>query len=260
MEVVRTASPADLDAALDRRAGRLPVVAGGDGSLHLLVQALRERAELTATAVGLLPMGTGNDLARTVGVPLEPPAAALAVLRGTARPLDLLVDDAGNVVVNAAHLGVGAQAAKAAVALKPGLGRVGYRLTSVVAGATAAAPRLLVTVDGTVLSTGRRVLQVGIGNGRTIGGGSPLLPAARPDDGVLDVLVSLAVGPLARLGYGAALRAGRHVDRADVLVTSGRTVTVEGTPAELNVDGELAGRMTRRSWRVEPAGWRLLVP
>lgn len=260
VEVAATGSPADLEAALDRRGGRLPVVAGGDGSLHLLVQGLLDRGELGSTPVGLLPMGTGNDLARTVGVPLEPAAAAAAVLRGRARPLDLLVDDTGSVLVNAAHLGVGARASRAAGALKPRLGPAGYLLGSVVAGATAPAPRLRVTVDGRVLAAGvDRVLQVGIGNGRTIGGGSPLLPAARPDDGVLDVVVSLAVRPRARLSYGVALRGGRHVDRPDVLVSTGRTVTVEGEAAELNLDGELAGRVTRRSWRVEPAAWRLLV-
>lgn len=260
LEVVPTGSPADLQAALDRRGGRLPVVAGGDGSLHLVVAALRERGELATTAVGLLPMGTGNDFARSVGVPLEPAAAAAAVLCGAARPLDVLVDDAGSVAVNAAHVGVGARASAAAAGLKPRLGPVGYRLGSVVAGATARAPRLTVTVDGRALATDRRVLQVGIGNGATIGGGSPLFPGAQPDDGRLDVVVSLATAPLARLSYGAALRHGSHVQRFDVRVASGLTVTVEGDPAELNVDGELAGRVTRRSWRVEPAAWRLLVP
>ena len=261
VDLARTSSPASLQRALDRRSGRVPVVAGGDGSLHLVVQALHDRGELGSTPVGLLPLGTGNDLARAVGVPLEPAAAAAVVNDGHARALDLLLDEAGSVLLNAAHLGVGATASRLSARLKPTFGPVGYRLGSLLAGTTAEAPRLRVTVDGTVLADGDRpALMVAVGNGGTIGGGSPLLPAARLDDGVLDVMVSFATSPLARLRFGAALRKGRHVARSDVLIGTGRTVAVQGDAAELNVDGELAGRTSGRTWRLRSAAWRLLAP
>ncbi len=69
---------------------------------------------------------------------------------------------------------------------------------------------------------------VGVANGRTIGGGAPLAPDAEPDDGLLDVVVATSTGPLARLRFGVALREGEHVDRDDVLVIRGRSVTVTG--------------------------------
>src|SRR4029453_3946605 len=61
-----------------------------------------------------------------------------------------------------------------------------------------------------------RLVMGGGANGPTIGGGTPLAPRARPDDGELDVVVVAALGPAARGAFGAALRAGTHVDRDDV--------------------------------------------
>ena len=109
------------------------VVCGGDGSVHAVVAALH-RAGAAGPPVGLIPLGTGNDLARALGLPLDPAAAARVVLDGRPRTLDLLVDDAGGMVVNAVHLGVGAEAARQAAALKPRLGRLAYLVGGVSAG------------------------------------------------------------------------------------------------------------------------------
>ena len=260
VEVVLTATPGDLDRALDAAGGRQLVVAGGDGSLHVVVTRLRARGEL-ARPVALVPLGTGNDLARGLGLPLEPADAARAVLAGTPRPLDLLADDAGGIVVNAVHLGVGAVAAAAAGRFKPRLGPLAYPLGAVAAGLRCPGWRLRVSVDGRVLTdTHRRSLMVGIGNGSGIGGGTPLLPGARPDDGLLDVVVSYAVGPLARVRFGAALQSGEHLRDRDVRSARGRRVTVGGEPVGVNADGELDDGLTHRTWTVEPAAWSLVLP
>ena len=262
VDVATCDDPAELDAVLDRRGGRALVVAGGDGSLHLLVRALHRRGELRADdPVGLLPLGTGNDLARTVGIPLEPPAAAAAVLRGRARRVDLLVDEDGEVVLNAVHAGLGAEAARRAGGLKDLLGAAAYPLGSVVAGVLVRGWRLRVRVDGRVVYGGvEPVLMVGVGNGRTVGGGAPLTPDAEPDDGLADVVVSLATGPVQRAAYAAALRVGEHVERPDVLSRRGRLVEVSGEEFPVNADGELAGPYTARTWRVLPARWSLMAP
>jgi YegS/Rv2252/BmrU family lipid kinase len=253
--------PADLDRVLDSTGSRTLVVVGGDGSVHTTVAALHRRGELTADRpLGLVPLGTGNDLARTLGIPLEPADAARALLNARPRALDLAVDDAGGVVVNAVHLGVGAEAAERAGALKDRLGATAYAVGGVLAGATATGWDLRVEVDGTPVHTDDPVLMVGVANGRTIGGGSELAPGAEPDDGLLDVVVATSTGPLARLGFGVAMRQGEHVEREDVLVVRGRTVTVSGDPFPLNADGELAGPVPRRTWTVRPKAWSLLVP
>ena len=260
VEVVATTSPEDCDAAVARRGARRVVVCGGDGSVHVIVAALHRAGELD-DAIGLIPLGTGNDLARALELPLDPREAAKVVLDGSPHQLDLLVDDAGAVVVNAVHLGVGAEAARAAASLKPRLGRLAYAVGGVGAGATATGWRVSVRVDGQVLADGqRKVLQVGIGLGRSVGGGSPLTPHSVLDDQLADVVVSEAVGPLARLGYGLRLRRGSHVDRPDVHTARGKEVAAEGESFHYNADGEIHGPVERRVWRIDPRGWRLIAP
>ena len=261
VELKTTGTPEELDAALDCCGDRRLVVAGGDGSLHLAVTRLRARGELPERPIGLVPLGTGNDLARALGLPLDPEDAARVVLSGQGRPMDLLVDDDGGVVVNAVHLGVGADAAEAAGRLKPRLGVLAYPLGALAAGLRSTGWRLRVEVDGRVLADGhRRALMVGIGNGPGIGGGTRLLPHACPDDGLLDVVVSYATGPFARVRYGAALAAGADLVDRDVRHARGRSVSVRGEPVGVNADGELGDDVRARTWTVEPGAWSLVRP
>jgi YegS/Rv2252/BmrU family lipid kinase len=260
VRVEQCAEPGDLDRVLDERDGRTVVLVGGDGSVHTAVATLRRRGELTPDQpLGLVPLGTGNDLARTLGIPLDPADAAQALLDGGPRPLDLLVDDDDGVVVNVVHLGVGAEAAEKATGLKDRLGKAAYPVGSVLAAAGPTGWDLRVEVDGEVVEVDGQALMVAVANGRTIGGGAEIAPDAAPDDGLLDVVVATSTGPLARLGFGVALREGEHVDRDDVTTRRGRSVTVSGQPFPLNADGELEGPVGSRTWRVEPGAWALLV-
>ena len=260
VEVAATADAGELDRVLAGLDGRRPVVAGGDGSLHAAVAAL-DRAGALDRPLGVLPLGTGNDLARALGLPLDPAAAAAVVLGGTARPLDLLRDDAGGIVVNAVHAGVGADAGERAHRLKDTLGAVAYPIGAAVAGVTTPGWRLRVEVDGTaVVDGGTPVLMAGVCNGPTIGGGTALAPDARPDDGLADVVVVTATGPAARAAFAAALATGRHAGRDDVVVVRGREVSLSGEPVGLDADGELQDPVTARTWRVQPAAWSVLVP
>ena len=222
-ELAQCTKPEDLDGALDRLDGRTLVIAGGDGSLHLAVTKLYLRGTLGSTRIGLVPLGTGNDLARALEIPLDPATAAVLVRDGEGRATDLVLDDAGGVVVNAAHVGIGADAAEHAGALKP-------------------------------------TLMVGIGNGRGIGGGTSLLPHALVDDGLLDVMVSKATGPFARIRFGAALASGDHLSDPQVRFARGRSVTVSGEPVGVNSDGETGVEVERRTWTVSPGAWTLIRP
>ncbi len=263
VEVERTSDRADLSAVLDERGARTVVVVGGDGSVHATVAALHKRGQLSCTEpIGLIPLGTGNDLARALGIPLEPSAAARSLLTGEPRRLDLLLDDEGGVVVNAVHAGIGAEAARSASSMKEQLGRAAYPIGSVIAGVSTGGYGLRVEVDDRVLSAGHDpVLMVGVGNGTSIGGGALLAPDARPDDGLLDVVVSSSTGLLARLGYALDLREGEHPDRDDVVVARGRVVRVSSADEFcINADGEVSGPVTSRTWRVQPAAWCVLAP
>lgn len=260
--------PADLDelrAAVEVLGDRRLVVLGGDGTVHACVAALDRLGRLGADPVGVVPLGTGNDLARAVGLPLSPREAARVALTGVPRRLDVARADDGDVVVNAVHAGIGAEAAADVQDVKGPLGAAAYVVGAVRAGASERGWRLRVTVDGEVLHDGTEpVLMVALGLGSSIGGGAPVAPDAAVADGLADVVVSAATGPLARVGYALALRRGDHVDRDDVVSRRGRRVSVEAVDDDsafrTNADGEVRGPFTRRTWTVEPAAWSLLTP
>lgn len=252
-----TTDEQDLHAALDGLDGRRLVVAGGDGTLHLIVRALRARGAATSTPAGLVPLGTGNDLAHGLGLPLDPAAAARRVVHGEERALDVVVRD-DEVAVNAAHAGFGVAAGQRARRLKPLFGAVAYRLAAVWAGAAEAGAGATVEVDGRMLVDARPVLLVAVMNGPSIGGGTPLCPPADPADGLLDVVVVVDRGRARRLAFAAALRRGRHLDLPGVAHRRGRHVGVRIADGSWNVDGEMTHGPAAVEWRVEPAAWRLV--
>lgn len=256
---VEVADCADgLDAALDRARGRTVVSAGGDGTLHALVQALWDRDELAGTVIGVLPLGTGNDLARGLGVPLDPVGAAAAIRFGTPRPVDLLVDDRGMVVVNAAHAGVGAEAGMRAAPLKRWLGPFAYHVGAVLAGARNDGWRIAVEVDGERVGSDV-VLMVGVMNGPTIGGGSALAPDADPTDGLAHVVVACTSGLAHRVEFARGLRTGTHLEVTGVTCTTGTEIRISGEPIRHNVDGELSDPVASRTYRVVPGAWQAVT-
>lgn len=271
VEVAATADAGELNGVLHRAGSRRIVVAGGDGSMHAVVAALHRRHELEGRVLGLLPLGTGNDFARGQGLPLVPEEAARVVLDGEVRPVDLIVDEVGEVVVNQVHAGAGAQASRRGARWKDRLGRVrlgpvslkrlGYPIGALMTALDEPQLRLRVEVDGVVVADlDRPVLMVSVANAPNVGGGTALTPGADPEDGRLDVLVSFATGPAARAGYVAGLVLGRHPERDDVWTGRARAVNVSGEQFWCSADGEIYGPERHRAWRVEPGAYSMLLP
>ncbi len=260
VDVVETGDPGDLDDILAARGDRRLVVLGGDGSIHAVVGALHRGGALDRVPVGLVPLGTGNDLARGVGLPLEPDRAARVAATGRPTPMDLLVDDRGGIVVNAVNIGVGAEAAERASDLKDRLGRAAYPAGAALAGVRASAWTLQVEVDGIVLTDGfEPALHVIVANGANFGGGTVATPDARPGDGRIDVMVSLATGPLDRVAYAAGLARGEHTSRDDVRTGRGVTARVHGDEFPWNVDGELQDPTSDVRWTMHAGAWSLIT-
>ncbi|MEZ0579894.1 diacylglycerol kinase family protein [Nocardioides sp. MH1] len=272
VEVAATSDPGELDGALHRAGSRQVVVAGGDGSLHAVISALHRRHELGPDRVlGLIPLGTGNDFARTLGIPLDPVESATSLVAGHVRPMDLLVDEVGEVVVNQVHLGAGAEAGKrgepwkkrlGSVGVGPvNLGRLGYPIGAALSAIDPPALRLRVEVDGEVVTdVDHPVLMVALGNGATVGGGLELTPDADPGDGRIDVMIARPKGSWSRLAYVARLGIGTHAEHRDVVTRRATTVTVSGTEFWCSADGEIYGPERHRSWRVEPSAYSMIVP
>lgn len=260
VEVARLERPDDLSRALDRRAGRLLVVAGGDGTLHAVIGTLHHRGELSRVVLGLIPLGTGNDFARGAGIGVDVEEAARVVVAGRVRPVDLIVDDRDDVVVNNVHLGVGAEASRRGALWKERLGRAGYAI-GLLQAAFHPAFRLELLIDGEPVTAGRQaILEVSVGNGASVGGGLPLNPGAHPGDGALDVIVSFASGRLRRITYGIDLFRATHPERGDVLHRRAQEVRVGGEPFYTCADGEIAGPVTGRSWRLVRSALQMIMP
>ena len=263
---VRDPAPAEYAETVASAVGRDVVVVGGDGSLHRLLQEISDQDLLARVgAVGLVPLGTGNDLARGAGLPLEPLEAVPVAVGGTARARSLLLEESGEVVANAVHCGVAAEATARAADVKGRLGRAAYVWGALRAGVTSRGWHLRVSVDGTTVVDGSdRVLMVSAVLGSTVGGGTPIVPRSQ-DGELVTVVVACGTSAWARVGFARALRRGRHAEREDVLVVSGREVQVEAVDPRdafrANTDGEVSDeRYLSRRWRLQQHVWRLRVP
>lgn len=277
VEVAATSSMDELREALDGRGDAEVVVCGGDGSLHAVVTALCLRSELNhpddvddeSPVIGLVPLGTGNDFARSVSIPEDPLAAVEVVVHGPLRPIDVIRDDDERVIVNAVHVGAGDEAGRLA---KPwnerlgtvGLGPLGYVVGTVLAGVRKAGWKMRVTVDGEVVADGRtRLMQVGMANGTSIGGGAELAPDAAPGDGLADIVIAEARTRPQRLLYALRLKSGDVETLEGVRRLRGTEVRVETTTSHrfgVNADGELLDPVTSTTWRIQPGAYRLHVP
>ncbi|MET0523326.1 MAG: diacylglycerol kinase family protein [Nocardioides sp.] len=271
VEVHATGDPGELDGVLHRAGSRRIVVAGGDGSLHAVIACLHKRGDLGRNVLGLLPLGTGNDFARGVGLPLDIEDAARVLLDGAPTPMDLIVDEVGQVVVNNVHVGAGAQASRRASRWKErlgsvgvgkvNLGKLGYPIGAAITAWNPPLLRLRVEVDGEVVNDlDRQVLQVAVGNGSSVGGGTELTPDAETGDGQLDVMISRAVGPVARVLYAVRLGFATHQDHEDVDYRRASRVSVTGEKFWCSADGEIYGPERHRTWRVEPAAYSMVLP
>jgi len=258
VEIRACGQPDDVDDVVAAVGDRTLVVCGGDGSLHLAVGRLRAAGRLDVP-VGLIPLGTGNDFARAVDIPLEDPEGAVGhLLAGATRPIDLLVGNDDRACVNALHIGLGATAAARADAMKDSLDDLAYPLGAILAGLTEGGTRMRVEVDGAVVADGPTLL-VAVCNGTGFGGGARIAPDADPADGLLDVVVVQATGPVARAAFGVALQRGTHLERDDVVLVRGRRVTIDGDDLRDDVDGELGEPgAAAREWQVDPGAWRFV--
>jgi diacylglycerol kinase (ATP) len=223
------------------------LIAGGDGTAHAALNALRG----TATAFGVLPLGHGNDMARALGVPLEPRAAAEFLLRAPVAAMD--VARVGERVYGAVA-GAGFDAATNERANRMGPWLTGQRRYFMAGLATIFSyrpqPFELVT-DAEEFSG--EAMWVAVANGPCYGGGIRIAPEARVDDGLLDVCIVERISALALLALYPALGRGEHLRSRSVRYFRCTRVQFRGPagPA-LYGDGEFLGRLPLEI-RLEPA-------
>lgn len=224
------------------RGADLVISAGGDGTLNEAVNGLIDLNGLDRgehqPALGIVPLGTGNDFAGTLGIPEEIPLAIRNAVEGPRA----LVDAArmnGRIFLNVSSGGLGAEATEdASDRAKRLLGSVAY----FVSGARKFAA--LRPSNATFTAGGHRVydgpfLFFAVGNGRRAGGGNFITPRANLGDGLLDLCIVEAVSHGDFLRLLPDLRAGNHAENPHVLYRQVTDVHIEPRgPITANVDGE----------------------
>ncbi|MFN3888797.1 MAG: lipid kinase [Beijerinckiaceae bacterium] len=219
------------------READLVIVAGGDGTIHHAAPALIAARK----PFGILPLGTANDLARSLDIPADPLEAARIILEGRTRSIDL-GEVNGAPYFNVASMGVSVQLARELTReTKRRFGAFGYALAG--ARALLRARRFRAIIEANGRSARVRTFQIAVGNGRYYGGGMSVNENCRIGDGRL-YLYSLEMRSLWKLALMALdFRAGAHGAWEDVRADAGESFVVHTTrPREINADGEIVTR------------------
>jgi diacylglycerol kinase (ATP) len=245
-------------AALEEGA-ELVVAAGGDGTLNEVLNGLA--ADFGAARLGLLPLGTGNDFARSINVPAELDAALALLKAGRTQRIDVAkasFQDGCRHFLNMSAGGFSGVVSEKADEAKDRWGPLAY-----MRGALDAFPELTAFEVALTLS-GAETLRIStynivISNGRFVAAGIPVAPQARLDDGLLDVMIAPAttIPKLALLVPQVLL--GRHLDSDLLLFRKATSIEIlSDPPMAFNVDGEILTEEPAR-FEVLPRALEMIV-
>lgn len=247
------------------------VAVGGDGTVHEVVSGLVKSG--TDARLGVIPVGTGNDFAKMLEIPRKPKAALAALSNGRARRVDYGRvrweggDGGGEATfINVAGTGIDASVAEAAAGFRflTGTPRYLAAVIQTLQGWNAPDMAVQISENGRMrdLQSGEHLLVI-VGNGRCAAGGFYLTPAARIDDGRLDVC-AIRSAPLRRILaiIPGVIRGGRHVREPEVMAEQAEKITVTSIqPLPIQADGEvLTDRATKVTFEVVSGGLSVVQP
>lgn len=229
-------SGAEIAAIIEAECGEADgvVVAGGDGTVNAAADALIA----CGRPVGLLPLGTANDLALTLGIPADPVATAAVISDGATRTVDVGRAN-GHAFLNVASIGLSVKIAERQdPARKQQWRALSYIITTLQVLGEADRFAARITCDGRSVDV--EAYQIAVGNGVHYGGGLTVAEDAAIDDGMLDVYAIEAESLAEVVGLAPALLAGTQGRRAGVTALRGRRVRIEtARPMSVNTDGEV---------------------
>jgi YegS/Rv2252/BmrU family lipid kinase len=254
-ETVWTRGPRDAE-RIAREAVRAGVervvVAGGDGTAAEVVTGLLGASLGSYAEVAFLPLGTGADFHRTLEIPREPGAAIAALASGKGRRIDVgrvhYVDENGaertSHFLNVASAGLSGVVTRHVRGSKALGARLAFLIGTLGGLLRFRPPAAVVRADGVEVFRGGIAL-VAAANGRYFGGGMLVAPEARPDDGLIDVVIVPALPKRVLVTRLPRLYAGTHLAVKGVALHRARRVEIEpvGEPALGEVDGEPVARL-----------------
>ena len=228
------------------------VALGGDGMAHLALQAVAG----TATPLGLIPAGTGNDLAGTLGLPDDPMAAADIVTSWSVREVDAVqADDRWWACV----LGAGFDSAvnERANTMRWPRGKRRYDIAILAELRVFKPLPFVIHLDGVRWET--EAMLVAVANARSYGAGMQIAPDAVIDDGLLDITVLGPVGKFEFVRMYPTVYKGTHVRHPAVTTRRAREVRIEAPGVVSYADGERFAELPLTNTCV-PGALRVLGP
>ena len=264
LDWVQTEGPGDASEAAREWPEGLLIVAGGDGTINDAVNGLGKAGFPEGVTLGILPAGTGNDLAATLCIPDDPDEAEDVIRQGRVRTLDVArVRSQGieeRFFINVATGGLGAEISDANEGeLKKRWGKLSYLRASFEVAKDFDVKELDLYLDGELHRV--RAVNIVVGNCRFAGGGWLAAPRANPEDGLLDVVIieKLGLADLLQLAPASMARAD-YVGKEGVFSARAREIRVETQPPglEFTVDGEVVGDEPAR-FSVVPGALKVIV-
>jgi diacylglycerol kinase (ATP) len=241
------------------------VACGGDGTVGDVVRGIWQAASHQATRqqtdapmLGILPLGTGNDVARNLNIPLDVESACRVLLAGKLRRVDLGMAN-GVPFINNAGAGFDAQVMSAMnSSIRFLTGRPAFLLAILKTLPTFQPFSLTVSSDGDQPRT-LEAMMIAVLNGPVFAAGLRAAPLARVDDGLLDVMIVRAISKWRLLPLVLRVFCGRHAGHSAIEIRQARTLTIDTTPAQpVNIDGDVRGQ-TPLNIQLLPQALRVLV-
>lgn len=229
------------------------IVAGGDGTLNAMIDEIVQ----TGLPLGILPLGTANDLARTLGIPSDPLEAARIIAAGQTRAIDLgQAND--KYFFNVASIGASVRISdELSGEMKKRWGVLAYLWTAIRVLRASRPFRVRVHCGDEVWQA--RSLQITVGNGRFYGGGMTVAEDAMIDDGRLDLYSLELQKNWQIIGLARALRKGTLAGKNYVRTASGTEIrVVPRRTKRVNTDGDVTTK-TPVTFRVAPAAVRVFA-
>jgi diacylglycerol kinase (ATP) len=247
VEWIETEGPEDAIGAAEEWRGGLLIVAGGDGTINDVVNGLGRAGFPEDVTLGILPAGTGNDLAATLEIPNDAELAEDVIQQNRVRTLDVARVRSEGVgekfFINVATGGLGAEISDANEGeFKKRWGKLSYLRASLEVAKDFDVRELDLSLDGELRKV--RAVNVVVGNCRYAGGGWLAAPKANPEDGLLDVVIieTLGVADLLQLAPASMMR-NSYLDKDGVFFARAKEIRVETQPPglEFTTDGEVIG-------------------
>ncbi|MDQ3644613.1 MAG: diacylglycerol kinase family lipid kinase, partial [Actinomycetota bacterium] len=249
----RSTEHAEEEAAAAVEAGETVAALGGDGLLRPVAGVLRG----TPSALAVIPGGRGNDLARVLGIPSEPVAAARVAAAGHERLIDMAEVD-GVPYLGIASFGFDSEANRIANEARLIRGNLVYLYAALRALASWKPAGFTVTVDG--VRHDLSGYSVAVANSKAYGGGMFMAPQAELDDGSLDVVVTGRESKARFLRSLPLVFKGEHLSEPSVSTFRGERIEVAADrPFDIYADGDPVGSVPA-TISVSPQCLRVIVP